>query len=48
MASILAGYLLSKKIKFVRWPLSIFYFFDKNGLRLVWQKWSKNGMKIYS
>ena len=21
-------------------------FFAKNGLRLVWQKWSKNGLKI--
>lgn len=46
MASILDRYLLSKKIKFARWPLSIFGFLAKNGLRLVLEKWSKNGLKI--
>nr|DAR91270.1 MAG TPA: hypothetical protein [Caudoviricetes sp.] len=31
----MAGYLLSKKIKFACWLLSIFLLFDKNGLRLA-------------
>nr|DAY23125.1 MAG TPA: hypothetical protein [Caudoviricetes sp.] len=48
MASILAGYLLCKKIKICTLVVIYFLLFGKNGLRLVWQKWSKNGLKIYS